>query len=185
MKRRLTLGLAVPLTVGLIAVGGIVHSPVHTFASAGTPPPPPPTFVPTPVTPPPPPASATPTATATTAPTVAPTNTEVPPVPTNTPKPKKTKTPVPVVQPTSKPRATAVPQPTKQPHTGFGGTAPYVYSSASSNLSHPGGTTGPSSLPRTGGGDGSGVPGSPLAPLTLLAAAAIIAGRALPRLIKR
>lgn len=190
MKRRLTLGLAVPLTVVLIAVGGITHSPVHTFASAGTPPPPPPTFIPTPVTPPPPPQSPTPIPTATTAPTVAPTDTPVPPSPTNTPKPaKKTATPVPTTPPVVH-NATAVPVPT-QPKPGMGGTAGYVYSSANSaqlsgaNLTRSNGTTGPTSLPRTGGGDGSGVPGSPLAPLTLIAAAAIVAGRALPRLIKR
>jgi LPXTG-motif cell wall-anchored protein len=41
----------------------------------------------------------------------------------------------------------------------------------------------PSSLPQTGGGSGS--PMSPLAPLTLLAAIAIGAGRFLPRLLKR
>jgi hypothetical protein len=69
----------------------------------------------------------------------------------------------------------------------MGGTAGnYVYSSASaSQLSHANGATGPASLPRTGGADGSGDPASPLAPLTLIAAAAIVAGRTLPRLLKR
>jgi hypothetical protein len=42
----------------------------------------------------------------------------------------------------------------------------------------------PSSLPQTGGGSGNG-PMSPLAPLSLLAALAIGAGRFLPRLLKR
>jgi hypothetical protein len=115
---------------------------------------------------------------------VAPTSTQVPAVPTATKPPKKkTATPKPTTAPVVH-HATPVPKPT-QPTTGMGGTAPYVYSSTNANLSRSSSSTGPSSLPRTGGGDGSGVPGSPLAPLTLLAAAAIVAGRALPRLIKR
>ncbi|HZU12835.1 MAG TPA: hypothetical protein VFB58_08350 [Chloroflexota bacterium] len=68
-------------------------------------------------------------------------------------------------------------------HPGGGGT--FV-----STTSH-GGTSGhtiaggaPTQLPTTGGGAG-GNPSSPLAPLSLLAAAAIAAGRTLPRLIKR
>lgn len=72
MKRRLTLGLAIPVTVGLVALGVILHSPTsHTLAASSTPPPPP-SLIPTPITPPPPPPTLTPTAapspTATTAP---------------------------------------------------------------------------------------------------------------------
>jgi hypothetical protein len=65
MKRRLTLGLAIPVTVGLIALGVILHSPAsHSLAASSTPPPPP-SVVPTPITPPPPPPTNTPAPTAT------------------------------------------------------------------------------------------------------------------------
>ncbi len=87
-----------------------------------------------------------------------------------------------------------------QPPTGGGGT--YLYSSHNSGtLSHSSlstlGTTtnaathlhpaggGVTSLPRTGGGAGGNNPTSPLAPLALLGAIAIAAGRFLPRLLKR
>jgi hypothetical protein len=66
----------------------------------------------------------------------------------------------------------------------MGGTAeggPFSSAGASS-LSR---SNGPTQLPKSGGADGSGGPVNPLAPLSLLAAAAIIAGRALPRLINR
>ncbi|HLJ68055.1 MAG TPA: hypothetical protein VKX16_11910 [Chloroflexota bacterium] len=72
MKRRLTLGLALPLTIGLIMIAGAMRSPLsHTFAAASTPPPPP-TFIPTPIGGPPSP------------PTPTPTNTPIPPTPTAT-----------------------------------------------------------------------------------------------------
>lgn len=162
MNRRLTIGIALPVSVGLIAIAGVMHSPAsHTFASAATPPPPP-TFIPTTIPGPPGPPTATstvtptPLPTATTAPTVAPsataapspTDTVVPPSPTNTPKPVKTKTPVPTATATTAPPApTVAPQKTKpvpisspvlqptQSKTGGGGT--YLYSSNNTGkLSH-------------------------------------------------
>ena len=87
-----------------------------------------------------------------------------------------------------------------QPPTGGGGT--YLYSSnntgklSHTSLSTLGATTnaatglhpaggGVTSLPQTGGGAGGNNPTSPLAPLALLGAIAIGAGRFLPRLLKR
>jgi hypothetical protein len=76
------------------------------------------------------------------------------------------------------------------PKPGGGGT--YFYTAPNeTSLSH---TTaarssapasGPTSLPATGGGQGGGSPLNPLAPLALLAAVAIVAGRVIPRIIKR
>jgi hypothetical protein len=87
MNKRLLAGLMVPVAIGMLAVGGAMHTPGHTNAAASTPPPPP-TFVPTPIGSPPPP------------PTPTPTHTPIPtatPIPTNTPLPTATATPPPQV----------------------------------------------------------------------------------------
>lgn len=77
MKRRLLVGLAIPVIIGMTAVGGAIHSPsFHTFAAASTPPPPP-TFIPTPIGPPPTQPTNTPTATPI-PPTATPTATSAP-----------------------------------------------------------------------------------------------------------
>lgn len=93
-----------------------------------------------------------------------------------------------------------IPQPTVKPQPGGGGT--YLFSSnntgklSHTSLSTLGATTsaatglhpaggGVTSLPRTGGGAGGNNPTSPLAPLALLGAIAVAAGRFLPRLLKR
>lgn len=61
MKRRLTLGLAIPVTVALVALGVILHSPASRSLAQSSTPPPPPSVVPTPITPPPAPPTNTPT----------------------------------------------------------------------------------------------------------------------------
>jgi hypothetical protein len=78
MKRRLTLGLLVPVVIGMIAVTEAMHVPTHTIAiAAPSSPPPPPTFIPTPIGPPPGPPT-TPTLTPVATPTAAPTATTAP-----------------------------------------------------------------------------------------------------------
>jgi hypothetical protein len=80
------------------------------------------------------------------------------------------------------------------PKPGGGGT--YFYTAPNeTSLSHTtaarssapaaSGAQSPTSLPASGGGQGGGSPLSPLAPLALLAAVAIVAGRVIPRIIKR
>lgn len=84
MNRRLTIGVVLPLAVGMIAVAGAMHTPTsHTFAAAATAPPPP-TYVATTIPPPPGPPTNTPTIT---------------PIPTNTPVPTATATPSPTSAP--------------------------------------------------------------------------------------
>jgi hypothetical protein len=159
-----------------------------TSTPGGPTPPPPPTFIPTPITPPPGPPTPSPTPAPPTA-TPAPTDTTVAAVPTDTPVPapapsnttaaavatsppptKATKPPKPVVVPTV-------------PPTGAGGT--YVYSSnGAAKLSKAAlSSAAPSNLPQTGGADG-GSPTNPLAPLALLGAVAILAGRTIRKMRK-
>ncbi|MGH2444178.1 MAG: hypothetical protein ACRDFX_13565, partial [Chloroflexota bacterium] len=74
----------------------------------------------------------------------------------------------------------AVTKPTHVPSTGGGGT--FVYSSPNlAGLTHAAAPQSalPAALPVTGGGGGGNDPGTPLAPLALLGAVAIIAGRLL------
>lgn len=167
--------------------------PTATATPSGGPPPPP-TFQPTPITPPPGPPTNTPTVTPvppTATDTPQPTATTPSAAPTNTPKPKPkaTKTPTPAPTATKRPaaaRATKTPTPVVVPtipKTGAGGT--YVYSSTgAARLSRAAVTSAaPAALPQTGGGGGSD-PTGPLAPLALLGAAAIVAGRAVRRFRK-
>jgi hypothetical protein len=183
MKRRIALGLALPIIIGMLAIGGGMHSPpTHIFAAASTPPPPPGT-PPTPIGPPPGPPSPTPTQ------TPIPTATSTP-VPTDTPTEVPTDTPVPS-KPTATPTKSA--RPHHHPNTGGGGT--YFYGSASSGtLNHSAvsrgifgqsasTSKGPNMLPKTGGG--SGDPSSPLAPLALIGFLALAGSRLVPHLLKR
>jgi hypothetical protein len=78
------------------------------------------------------------------------------------------------------------------PKPGGGGTSGYIYTSYNaSRLSHTSAAqsnapaNGATQLPATGGGAGGGSPTNPLAPLALLAAVAIVAGRLLPRILKK
>jgi len=153
--------------------------------------------------------AATPTAVAATPTTVAaatstgtPTTAAATPTATNTPKPTTpTRKPTATATSPSVPRApataTAVPIPTTIPATGAGGTAPYVYSSAnqgkldqspfargtSQGAANVPSQNAPVSLPRSGGASGNS--GSPLAPLCLLAVAAVGIGRLLTKRLKR
>jgi hypothetical protein len=70
------------------------------------------------------------------------------------------------------PSPTSYPTPRSIPHTGAGGAQ-----AGNASQQVPGATT----LPRAGGGNGSGIPPSPLAPLALLGAVAIVAGRLVRR----
>ena len=146
--------------------------------------------------------AATPTAVAAATSTGTPTTAAATPTATNTPKPTTpTRKPTATATSPSVPRApataTAVPIPTTIPATGAGGTAPYVYSSAnqgkldqspfargtSQGAANVPSQNAPVSLPRSGGASGNS--GSPLAPLCLLAVAAVGIGRLLTKRLKR
>src|SRR5437868_6020144 len=172
MKKRLSLGLGLPITIGLLALGNAMHTPNHLYASASTPPPPPGT-VPTAIGGPPGPPTPSPTATV-----PAPTATNTAPAPTATTAPgAPTATTKPAVAPTT------VPTPATTPSTGGGGT--FNFGSGPGNAGKlAAGAAHPSQLPKAGGGSGNN-PSSPLAPLALLAAIAIGAGRLMPRLLNR
>jgi len=188
MTKRLTLAFAAPVTLGLLIVGSAIHSPpLHTFAAASTPVPPTSTPVPPTATPVPPTATPVPP---------TPTPTPIPPTPTPTPKPAATKAPAPTATtapapatptPTPKPTPTPIPVPT-MPKPGGGGTyhAGSFVPRTSQISQAPAGTQSASvsRLPQTGGGTPDN-PTSPLAPLTLLAGAAIGLSRFLRSRIKR
>lgn len=185
MKRRITIGLAVPVAVGMMAIGSAIHYPVSRGFAAASTPPPPPTFVPTPISTPPPPPTTAPTEVPTTAPPTSPPATTPPAQPTPTPVPTTAPpaTSPPVVPPTVAP----TPQVTKaQP--GAGGTyravtgrSAQVRQGNRAATSTRGTAASPSQLPRTGGASGGNDPTAPLAPLALLGALAIAAGRLIKR----
>ncbi len=209
MKRRITIGLGVPVTVGLMAIASALHSPTGNVLAVSSTPPPPPSIIPTPISPPPAPPTMSPTPAPPTATTVP--ATEVPATATSAPAETPTPTPkpaAPTAKPTTPPAPTSTPPPPgSTPIPTFaatatkpGGGGTYVYGSTNagrvastglhSNLPGSANSTnrvpagGTSQLPRTGGGNGSD-PSAPLGPLALLGALAIAAGRFLPRLIKR